>query len=76
MILIEDWALLITLFLKYHFCKHNFDIVLHALYFVLSFIDKELAMCRLGGVISAQKMLFLTLFIAGFEHFLCTNQRN
>ena len=33
-------------------------------------------MCWLGGVISAQKVLFLTLFIAGFEHFLCTNQRN
>ena len=29
-----------------------------------------------GGVISAQKVLFLTLFIAGLEHFLCTNQRN
>ena len=37
-------------------------------------------MCRLegggGGVISAQKLLFWTLFITGFEHFLCTNQRN
>ena len=33
-------------------------------------------MCRLGGVISAQKVLFLTLFIEGFEHFLFTNQRN
>ena len=30
-------------------------------------------MFRLGGVINAQKVLFLTLFIAGFEHFLCTN---
>ena len=27
-------------------------------------------------VISAQKVLFLTLFIEGFEHFLYTNQRN
>ena len=26
-----------------------------------------------GGMISAQKVLFLTLFIAGFDHFLCTN---
>ena len=33
-------------------------------------------MFRLEGVISAQKVLFLTLFIGGFEHFLCTNQRN
>ena len=33
-------------------------------------------MCRLGGVISAQKVLFLAMFIAGFEPFLCTNQRN
>ena len=29
-----------------------------------------------GGVISAQKVIFLTLFIASFEHFLCTSQRN
>ena len=29
-----------------------------------------------GSVISAQKVLFWILFIAGFEHFLCTNQRN
>ena len=33
-------------------------------------------MCQLGGMISAQKVLFLTLFIVGFEHFLCTNQLN
>ena len=33
-------------------------------------------MCRLGGVISAQKVLFLTLFIIGFECFLCTNHSN
>ena len=31
-------------------------------------------MCRLGGVISTQIVLFLALFSAGFEHFLCTNQ--
>ena len=30
----------------------------------------------IGGVISAQKVLFLILLIAGFEYFLCTNQRN
>ena len=33
-------------------------------------------MCRLGGVISAQKVLFSTLFIVDFERFLCTNQLN
>ena len=42
----------------------------------LSFIAKGLAMCRLGGVISAQKVLFLTLFLIGFERFLCTNYYN
>ena len=33
---------------------------------------------RNGGdaLISAQKVLFCTLFIVGFEHFLCTNQCN
>ena len=33
-------------------------------------------MCRLGGVISAQKVQFGTLFIIGFECFLCTNHAN
>ena len=33
-------------------------------------------MCRLGGVISVQIVLIWTLFIIGFEHFLCTNQLN
>ena len=47
-----------TAFLKYHFCEHHFVIVLYALSFFLSFIAKGLAMCRLGGVISAQKILF------------------
>ena len=32
-------------------------------------------MCRLGGVISAQKVLFY-LFIIGFECFLYTNHSN
>ena len=45
-------------FLKYHFCEHHFVIVLYALSFFLSFIAKGLSMCRLGGVISAQKVLF------------------
>ena len=29
-----------------------------------------------GGVISAQKVLFGTLFLIGFERFLCTNCYN
>ena len=47
-----------TTFLKYNFCEHYFVIVLYALSLFLSFIAKGLAMCRLGGVISAQKVLF------------------
>ena len=48
-----------TTFLKYNnFCEHHFVIVLYALSFFLSFIAKGLATCRLGGVISAQKVLF------------------
>ena len=45
---------------------NKFLVLLHV---ILSFIAKGLAMCRLGGVISAQKVLFWTLFITGFEHF-------
>ena len=40
------------------FCKRYFVIVLYVFYYLLSFIAKGLAMCRLGGVISAQKVLF------------------
>ena len=40
------------------FCAHYFVIILYILSFFLSFIAKGLAMCRLGGVISAQKVLF------------------
>ena len=40
------------------FCEHYFVIVLYVFYYFLSFIAKGLAMCRLGGVISAQKVLF------------------
>ena len=40
------------------FCAHYFVIILYVLSFFLSFIAKGLAMCRLGGVISAQKVLF------------------
>ena len=29
-----------------------------------------------GGVISAKKVLFSTLFLIGFERFLCTNYYN
>ena len=49
---------LLTTFLKYHFCARYFVIILYALSFFLSFIAKGLAMCRLGGVISFQKVLF------------------
>ena len=45
-------------FLKYHFCAYYFVIILYVLSFFLSFIATGLAMCRLGGVISAQKVLF------------------
>ena len=40
------------------FCERYFVIVLYVFYYFLSFIAKRLAMCRLGGVISAQKVLF------------------
>ena len=33
-------------------------VIFYALSFILSFIAKGLAMCRLGGVISAKKVLF------------------
>ena len=46
-----------TTILKHHFCEHNFDFVFFFLLSV-SCISKGLAMCRLGGVISAQKVLF------------------
>ena len=41
-----------------HFCAHYFIIILYVLSFFLSFIATGLAMCRLGGMISAQKVLF------------------
>ena len=40
------------------FCAHYFVFILYVLSFFLSFIAKGLAMCRLGGVISAQKVQF------------------
>ena len=40
------------------FCERYFVIVLYVFYYFLSFIAKGLEMCRLGGVISAQKVLF------------------
>ena len=36
----------------------------------------ELADPVSNWLISAQKVLFWTLLIIGFEHFLCTNQHN
>ena len=41
-----------------------------------SSIAKRLAMCRLGRVITTQKVLFYTLINTGFEHFLCSNHPN
>ena len=40
------------------FCEHYFVIILYASSSFSSCIAKGLAMCRLGGVISAQKVLF------------------
>ena len=40
------------------FCEHHFVIILYAVSLFSSCIAKGLAMCRLGGVISAQKVLF------------------
>ena len=40
------------------FCEHYFVIILYVLSLFSSCIAKGLAMCRLGGVISAQKVLF------------------
>ena len=53
-------------------CTYIFD------FFVcfLSSIAMGREMCRLGGVIITQIVLFCTLFITGFEHFLCSNQPN
>ena len=50
--------LLHNLFELQPFCAHYFAIILYVLSFFLSFIATGLAMCRLGGVISAQKVLF------------------
>ena len=50
--------LLHNLFELQPFCAHYFVIILYVLSFFLSFIATGLAMCRLGGVISAQKVLF------------------
>ena len=47
-----------TTFLIYNFCEHYFVIILYALSLFSSCIAKGLAMCRLGGVISAEKVLF------------------
>ena len=33
-------------------------------------------MCRLGGVITTQKVLFYTFNTPCFEHFLCSNKPN
>ena len=59
-----------------HFLSHKlFEKSLHAYPYYFC-ITKGLATCRLGGVISAQKVLFSTLFEIGFECFLGTNHIN
>ena len=40
------------------FCEHYFIIILYASFSFSSCIARGLAMCWLGGVISAQKVLF------------------
>ena len=65
MILIASYALLLQTFLR----SHVFVLCL----LIISGIATGLAMCRLGGVISAQKFLFRTLFKIGSKYFLCTN---
>ena len=47
-----------TTSLEYHFCERYFVIVLYVLSSFYSCIAKGLEMCRLGGVISAQNVLF------------------
>ena len=68
MILIVGFALLVQTFLTSHV------FVLYLL--ITSRIATGLAMCRLGGVISTQKVLFCTLFKIGSKYFLCTNHIN
>ena len=41
-----------------------------------SSVANGLAMCRLGGVITTQIVLFYTLINTGFEHFLYNNRPN
>ena len=63
-------SLIHTLFGKtVPFCKN-----ITCMIFLLFIIAKGLAKCRLGGVISAQIVLFRALYNVGFKHFLCTNQ--
>ena len=75
MIRIEDWALPIHILFEISYIFLNMILILFCL-LSISFIAKGLAMCRLGGVITTQKVLFCALFITGFEHFLCINQLN
>ena len=70
--LIEGWALPIHIIFEISYFFVNIILILFCL-LSLSFIAKGLTMCRLGGVITTQKLLFFTLFIICFEHFLCIN---
>ena len=73
MILIEGWAVPIHILFE---ISHFVNIILIFFLLSLCFIAKGLAMCRLGGVITTQIVLFCTLTNIGFEHFLCTNRLN
>ena len=74
MILIVGWAVPIhILFEISHFV--NIILILFCL-LSLSFIAKGLEICRLGGVITTQIVLFYTLINTGFKHFLCSNRPN
>ena len=74
MILIMSWAVPIQiLFEKSYFV--NIILILFCL-LSLSFFAKGLAMCRFGGMITTQIMMFHTLINIGFEHFLCSNRSN
>ena len=74
MILTEGWAVPIHILFEISY----FVNIIFILFYLLSpsFIAKGLAMCRFGGVITTQIVLFYTLINTGFEHFLCSNRLN
>ena len=69
---IKSWALPIHILFEIPILM-NITLILFC-FLSLSFIAKGLAICRLGGMIITQKVLFCTLFTMGFERFLHSNQ--